>query len=332
MFNLKFLVVGCGSIGERHIRNLKQMKVVEIVACDTRKDRCLEIKRKYCLNETFQDYREALRQEIHSVLVCTPNAFHVPVALDAVRQGCHVFIEKPLSHNLDGVAELLRTSDENRLVVSVGFNLRYHPNLNKMKKLLEAKAIGKVICARVEVGQYLPDWHPWEEYKKGGSAQNKLGGGIILDATHELDYITWLLGDVQEIFCFADKLSNLEIDTEDTAEILLKFDSGIFANIHMDYIQRSYSRSCKIIGDEGTLIWDFSKNLVKCYRAEVQGWEIYGQEKFDYNDTYLNEMRHFIRCTTGNEKPAVDGKQGKKILEIALAAKKSAKTGKVIKL
>jgi predicted dehydrogenase len=329
---MKFLVVGCGSIGERHIRNLMTLQDVEILTCDSSQDRLSKIRREYGLEENYTDLKQAFKKDLNAVLVCTPTALHLPVASAAIDNGCHVFVEKPLSNDLEGVAELIESADKRDLVIMVGFNLRFHPSLQRIKKLLDGERIGKIICARVQVGQYLPDWHPWEDYRKSYSAQRALGGGIILDAVHELDYVSWFLGDVKEVFCYADTLSDLEINTEDVAEILLKFEEGPIANVHMDYIQRSYSRSIQLIGNKGTIIWNHEENCVNLYSAGNKSWQTFPEGNFDYNETYVREIKYFIQCVIGNRKPPVDGLAGKKVLEIALAAKRSAETGEVIKL
>ena len=250
--------MGCGSIGEKHIRNLMTLQAVKIIVCDSNQNRLFKVRREYGIDENYTDLKQALSKDIDAVLVCTPTALHVPIASAAIDNGCHVFVEKPLSNDLEGVSKLVERADKRGLVIMVGFNLRFHPSFQRIKKLLDDERIGKVICARVQVGQYLPDWHPWEDYRKSYSAQRTLGGGIILDAIHELDYVRWFLGDVKEVFCFADKLSDLEINTEDVAEILLKFKEGPIANVHMDYIQRSYNRSIHLIGDKGTIIWNIT--------------------------------------------------------------------------
>ena len=329
---MRFLVVGCGSIGERHIRNLKSLGFEDISVCDLRSEQLVKIEEKYKINKTYNNLSEALKNDIDAVLVCTPNVTHIPIVRTALDSNCHVFVEKPLSHSLDGVDEVIEEAAKKDLVLMVGFNLRFHPNLQKIKELLEKGRIGKVTGARVEFGYYLPNWHPYEDYREGYSAQQRLGGGIIFDAIHELDYIRWFLGEVAEVFCFADKLSSLKINTEDSAEILLRFKSGIFAEIHLDYIQRAYSRSCKIIGEEGTILWDFNEKTVKLFDAEEEKWHYFVEEDFDFNRTYVNEIKHFIQCIKNEKKPLIEGEEEKKILEIAMAAKRSAEIGEVIRL
>ena len=329
---MRFLVVGCGSIGKRHISNLKALKVGDIIAHDAQPERCREAQREYGV-EAHAKLEDALAQKPDVALICTPTRLHIPPALSAARSGCHLFIEKPLSHSLEGVDELVDIVTRKNLVTLVGCNLRFHPGIVMIKELLDKKSVGRVICARVQAGQYLPDWHPWEDYRKGYSANRSLGGGAILDGIHELDYITWFLGEASQIFCFSGKLSSLEIDTEDTAEILLHLKSGAIAEVHLDYIQRSYGRSCQIIGEEGTILWDFNEKQVRFYSAKTKRWQVF-PEKFDYdiNDMYIEEMKHFLQCVEGKAKPTQDVTHAERILEIALAAKESAVTGKVISL
>ena len=153
---------------------------------------------------------------------------------------------------------MLELARSKNLVTLVGCNLRFHPGLVAVKRLLEQGVAGRIVAIRAEVGQYLPDWHPGEDYRQGYSARLDLGGGIILDAVHEIDYVRWLLGPVRSVACFAGKLSHLEVETEDTAALLFRFSNGTIGEVHLDYVQRAYSRTCHIIGDEGTIRWDYS--------------------------------------------------------------------------
>ena len=316
----------------RHLKNLKFVSEGDIIACRTRKKSIRKLEDKYHI-KTYSDIAEALNQKPDAVLVTNPTSLHIQSALSAAKHGCHIFIEKPISNTLDGIDELIDIVHKKNLVVLVGCNLRFHPCLQFIKKLLDEKRIGKVVSVRVQIGQYLPDWHPWEDYRTMYSAQKSLGGGIILDAIHELDYIGWLLGDVTQVFSFSDKLSDLDIDTEDVAEILLRFKTGAIAEVHLDYIQRYPSRSCEIIGDEGSIILDINKGTVKVYTAEKMEWEVFEQpNNYDINQTYIDEIIHFINCIEGKEEPLIGVTDGLEVLKIALAAKKSAKDGRIIKI
>jgi predicted dehydrogenase len=202
-----------------------------------------------------------------------------------------------------------------------------------VKRLLNEGAVGRVVAVRVEAGQYLPEWHPWEDYRNGYSARHDLGGGIILDGIHEIDYIRWLLGEVVAVACFAGKLSHLEIDTEDTAAILLRFENGTIGEVHLDYVQRAYSRSCHIIGDEGTIRWDYEAGEVRCYSAATGKWQVIpNPPDWKPNQMYMDEMEHFLNCLARKEEPLLDVFEGRRVLEIALAAKASAETRKFVEI
>ena len=212
-------------------------------------------------------------------------------------------------------------------------NMRFHPGLSMLNSLLAERAIGKVIAARVKVGQYLPDWHPWENYRQSYSARGELGGGANLDAIHEIDYTRCLLGEVAGTACVAGKLSQLEIDTEDVAAILLRFENGAVGEIHLDYIQRAYRRTCQIIVEEGTLHWDYTAGEVRWFSAETKKWKVYGNPVgWSPNQLYLDEMKHFLLCVAGEEEPTLDVYDAARVLRIALAAKESAQQQRWIEL
>lgn len=325
------LVIGCGSIGKRHIRNLKVINAGEVIAFDVKTEQRLQVEREYGV-KSYDKLDEALAQKPDVALVCTPTSLHITSAIASAKAGCHLFVEKPLSHNLEGVDELVEIVAQKNLITLVGCNMRFHPGVARIKELINKKSIGKVLCARVQAGHYLPDWHPWEDYRKGYSANKSLGGGVILDGIHEIDYISWLLGEVEEVFCFSGKFSSLEIDTEDMAEMLLRFNSGAIAEVHLDYIQRAYGRSCQLIGEEGTILWDFNEKQVKLYSVRDKKWHVFAENNYDINRMYMDEMKYFIHCVQRKEKAMSDVVEGKKILEVTLAAKESAKYGKLMNL
>jgi predicted dehydrogenase len=321
----RLLIVGCGSIGRRHVTNLHALGVSDILAFDLRADRREDVASKFGVS-AVETLDAAWEREPHAVVVAAPTSLHVSLALKSASQRCHLFIEKPLSHDWRDVERLLETVKQNNLMTLVGCNMRFHPGLSMLKSLLVDGAIGNVIAARVEVGQYLPDWHPWEDYRQSYSARREMGGGVILDAIHEIDYIRWLLGEVAGATCLAGKLSQLEIDTEDMAAILLRFENGTVGEVHLDYIQRAYRRTCQIIGEDGTLHWDYTAGEVRWFSAQTKQWKVYANpDGWEANHMYLDEMKHFLRCVAGEEKPALDVFDAARVLQIALAAKESAR-------
>jgi predicted dehydrogenase len=328
----RFLVIGCGSIGKRHMGNLRALNAGDILAWDPREDRRHEASTRYDVKST-KTLDEAWKYSPNVAVIATPTSSHLSVAIEAARRGCHLFVEKPLADRLDGLDELLDIVISRRLVTLVGCNMRFHPGLVTIKRLLEEKAVGHVVSARVEVGHYLPDWHPWEDYRETYSALTCLGGGVILDAIHELDYIRWMLGDVRAVACFAGKQSGLDIQTEDTAAILLRFAEGAIGEVHLDYVQREYSRTCQIIGEEGTLRWDYGAGEVRLYSSATRQWDVFRNPPgWEPNTMYVDELRHFMRCLAGEETAALDVFEGARVLEVALAAKEAAATGRVVEL
>lgn len=327
---MNILIVGCGSIGERHIRNLIGISDHTIIAFDTSNERLDFIKERFNV-VTCDNLEQCFNYGIDAVIVCTPPSTHIQIANQAIANGAHVFIEKPISDCLDDLDGLIKKAANNNKIISVGYCFRFCEGLKMVKNFIDSGKIGRILSINAEFGQYLPDWRPWQNYKQSYTAKKELGGGIILDGSHEIDYLYWLVGDVREVFCFADKISDLEVETEDTAETLLRFSNGAIGEIHLDFTQRAYSRNCKIIGEMGTLIWDFGEQTVRFYSANSKEWETYDVDA-DVNLMYIEEMMHFLECIDNSSIPLIDATKGKRVLEIALAAKESSEKGVVVKV
>lgn len=327
---MKVFVIGCGSIGERHIKNLQNLSLYDISSFDSDQNRLTDIKKKYNI-DTFNSLDKGLSQNPDLVLICTPPSNHLLIANQAIKYDTNIFIEKPISNKLEDVDELLNKAEKKKKLIFVGYNWRFNKGIKLLKNKIENNEIGKIFYGKAEFGQYLPDWRPWQDYKKSYTAREELGGGIILDGSHEIDYINWFLGEIKEVSCFAHKLSNLKVNVEDVADIILKFKKNKIGSIHLDFIRKGYSRNCTIIGDEGTLYFDYADQIVYQYLIDENKTEQYNV-KTDPNEMYIEEMKHVLDCIKNNKKTLIDGKNGKMILEIALAAKKSAKIGEIIKL
>lgn len=302
-----------------------------MMATDISTERLSLMERKYHV-KTCKTLEDGFKEGIDAAIVCTPPSSHIPIALTAIEEGAHVFIEKPLSHSLSNVEELLEKARSADLTTFVGYCFRFHPGLKIVKETLDSGDVGEVLLAQAEYGQYLPDWRPWQDYRQSYTAKKELGGGIILDGSHEIDYLRWLVDDVREAFSFAGKLSDLDVETEDAAGILLKFVKGAIGMIRLDFVRRDYSRSCELICQKGTIKWNYQDNSVKIYRQDERKWAIYNNLITDSNDMYIAEMKHFIACVLKEEVPLISGEEGLKALKIALAAKESAEKGNVVRI
>ncbi len=324
------LIAGFGSIGRRHLRNLRTLGYKKFVLFRTGKstlpdDEISDIPTEY-------DLAKALAHKPVATIIANPTALHMPVALAAAQAGSHLFIEKPISDNLDGMEQLYSLVQNKGLIVSVGFQFRFHPLLWEVKRLLEENAIGQIISVSTHWGEYLPGWHPWEDYHQSYSAKAELGGGVILTLSHPFDYLRWLIGEVASVSAAQTRSGGLGIDVEDSADVLLHFTSGVIGNVHIDYIQQPTEHFMRIIGQSGTIHWDNSDGSVKYFQSGGKWEKLPVPNGFERNELYLSEMRHFLTCIAKNEQPLCSLEDGIQALKIALTAKKSAQEKRLVEL
>lgn len=330
---MRALIVGLGSIGRRHARNWAALELGPLAVC-RQVNRPLPELLGVPATE-YTDLDEALEQERPDVVVvANPTSRHVETACAAVKSGAHVLVEKPLGHSLSGVHDLLQTARANGRQVMVAYNYRFHPGLIRLRELAQAGVIGKIVSARAEAGEYLPDWHPWEDYRASYSGRRDLGGGAVLTFSHDLDALCWVLGAPHRVTAMAVHTSALEIDTEDVADIVLEFDNGALGSVHVDYVRRQPKRTLELVGEEGVLRWDYFANRLEHYAALSRQWRVEeGDARIERNDMYLAELRHFVGCIRDEvERLRVDGEQGAAVLAVALAALRSAAEGRSIDL
>lgn len=313
------LVVGCGSIGLRHIRNLAALGVADVAAVDPAGDRRAQAAAAGATPVETLD--AGLARGPRLALICTPPHLHLASAAAALAAGVHVFVEKPIAASLDGVDELLARAEMAGLVVAVGYNLRFHAGLRQLKALLDEGRIGRLLAVSAEFGQFLGDWRPGRDYRSGYNAFASQGGGIVLDGSHEIDYVRWIVGGISAVSAVTGRIGDLAIEAEDIGLLVLRFESGVVGHIHVDSLQRGYSRWCKLIGSTGSLVWEFRKGV---RLIGTDGGETDYPIAPDVNDMYLDELRHVLRCVRGEERPLVTGEDGRQVLAIALAARQAS--------
>ncbi len=233
---MKIMIAGLGSIGRRHLRNLLALGERDILLYRTQRSTLPDDELAGIPVET--DLEAALARQPEAVIVSNPTALHMQVAIPAAQAGCHLLLEKPVAESMERIPELEAAVSENGVRVLVGFHFRYHPGLRCIRDLLAAGEIGRPLSVRAHWGEYLPGWHPWEDYRQGYSARLDLGGGVVLTLSHPLDYLRWLFGEVAALWAFTGKNSELELQVEDSAEIGLRFASGMLGSLHLDYNQR----------------------------------------------------------------------------------------------
>jgi len=311
----KVIVIGAGSIGRRHATNLATLGT-DVSMFDVNQTLLKTVCAESNWNPVY-DLDTALGQNVYdAAIICTPNHLHIPYAQKAVDAGLHIFVEKPLSHTMEGVDNLIAYQNQKGLIGMAGFNLRFEPGLKYIKERLDP---ARVAFAYVEFGSYLPGWRPGTDYKIGYSANKSMGGGIILDDVHEIDYACWLFGYPDSALSRSGTFGNLGIDVEDVAEMHFHYPDKI-VTIHSDYLQRRYTRSCKICFRDGySMEWVFGNHVTE-YTPEGESTYSYG-DNFKTNDMYLEEMRYFISCVETGTPPESSLENAEKILKIALTAK-----------
>jgi predicted dehydrogenase len=319
---MKILVIGAGSIGRRHINNLNLLDFHDIDVVDISNGNLDYVKKNFKIRDTFNDFKNALLSKSYdAAFILTPPIYHISMALELAKRGIDLFIEKPLGHNLEDVDELIKTKEDNNIVIMVGYNLRFNFGLRKLKSYLDKERLGKIYYIRAEVGQYLPDWRPWQDYRKSYTAIKELGGGILLDGSHEMDYVKWLAeSEVKELKAIYNKISNLEIDVEDMAEIIVRFENGIIASIHLNMVEMYYNRYCKVVGERGNIKWIFKDNTLEFYDAESKELTIKKYE-IDPNYSYLEELKHFFNCVENRAEPLSNIYIAKETLEVIMRMK-----------
>jgi predicted dehydrogenase len=320
---MRFLIVGAGSIGSRHCRSLTDLGHQMMVWDSDRvaRDRA----RRELHADVATSFEQGLQWRPDGVLVCTPPATHVTVARQAVEAGFHVFVEKPVAHVSDEVPALLDTAKRAGRLFAVGYNLRFLPSLCRVKALLDAGHIGRVHSASARFGFFLPAWRAGRDYEDNYAVSAAQGGGVLLDAIHELDYLGWFFGEAVDLCCAAGHVSALAGDTEDLAEVTMRFASGVLAQVHLDYLRRDYRRDLEIIGAGGVITWDYLSRTVRVFRPESDHAEVHDGASDGPNEAmYVEEMRHFVRCLEGREEPLVDGWEALRSLRMVEAAKTAA--------
>ncbi|MGE3818375.1 MAG: Gfo/Idh/MocA family protein [Isosphaeraceae bacterium] len=328
----RILVSGVGSVGERHIRNLIHLGHDQISLHRTRNLPFRTLDREF---PTYSDLTEALQRFKPTVVFVTgPTASHMPVALAAARAGCHLFIEKPISHTLDGVTELAETLDQRGRHAMVGYMLRFHPLLRRVKTWLEqgeSGPLGLPLFVRSSWGEHVPDWHPWEDYRDSYAVLPGMGGGPALTLSHDLDLVVWMLGRPDLVVGLANRSSPLEAACEHAVDVLLRFPGGATANVHLDYLQRPPQRSWELVGTRGRVVFDYHAGTLTRYQGtvgeapppggvvnpEAESWSL--PAGFERNDLFLDELRDFFVCLAENRPPSPGISEAAMSVQIALA-------------
>jgi predicted dehydrogenase len=324
--NKKILIIGLGSIGKRHLKNLVSLDYqdVSIVTKSDNKTKGFE---------SFMHYSSIDKacgaNKFDIAIIATPTANHITDLTLVLNHNIkNIYLEKPISNSLKGLDKVIeRLSGVN---IVVGYDLHFDPGLIFVKKMLDDNKIGKVVSFIAEVGQYLPDWRE-VDYRNTMSASKEKGGGVMLDLVHEFDYINWLFGPIVQVIGKNNKISNLEIDTEDVSVNILEASSGAIGSIHLDYMQKELSRSCKVIGNNGSIIWDYANSPVRYMTHSNPSWSVFDYSDYKRNDRFKTTMKSFLEfCNGVSDNRLVDFNEAVKSLQLVVLLKQSNSQGSVV--
>ena len=318
---MKYLIAGYGSIGRRHLRNLRELGENDILLLRSHQSTLPEDEIKDVPVETTVE--AALAHHPDGVIIANPTALHLDIAISAAMQGCAVFMEKPVSDSFERIPELQEALKHNGGRFQMGFQFRFHPGLQKIKELLDTGVIGRPYSFRAEWGEYLPGWHPWEDYRKTYAARRDLGGGVLLTLSHPLDYLRRLFGDPQWIWGMNGKVSDLELEVDDIAEIGLMMADGPVGTVHLDYYSRPARNGLEIIGSEGKLRCDNLNGVVTLRTADGTMKQFVPDPPYDRNNMFLDEMRRFISVTAGTAEPSCTLEDGIAVQRMVELVKRS---------
>ncbi len=330
---MKMLIVGLGSIGYRHALNAAKTSGIETAVFDTDSGRS-EKTGDHLDAISFNDWENALAWRPHAAVVAVPTNLHISVARDLVGIGAHVLIEKPISHQIEGVDDLLKLAVKNKCKVRVVCNMRFHPAIKVVRDYFSE--IGKPLFARAHYGNYLPDMRPGIDYRDVYCSRRDAGGGVILDGIHEVDYLTWLFGSVKAISCESAKLSDLNIDVEDYAHMIMRHANGFRSEVHLDYLRRSKRRGLEVLGSEGILLWQSEGKTPEQCKVSLHtiknGWKtLLNEPTLNASFIYAELLGSFIREVQGVDGDMLlSGDMARHELAAVLAAHQSSVEGKVI--
>jgi len=321
--------MGCGSIGQRHIKNLRNIQPnVHIDAFDVYKPLLKKTVKKYNVYSVCED--AIYSTQYHCVFICTPPSSHVSLAKDAVNAKSNIFIEKPLAVEFKEVKLIQQLVKKKKVLAFVGYNFRFHKALNIIKKTINNRSLGKILHTSAYFGQYLPEWRPNQDYRKNYTARKELGGGIIHDSSHEIDYLRWLFGEPKYVQSDYEFSPFLRTNTEAIADINGRFEKNILFQIHLDYLRRKYKRSLEIIFQNGIIEWSLKPSVLRIFdSSKNKSFNL--QITDDVNEMYVKEIKHVLDCIKKNKSSKIIGlENGIATFNVSEAIKKSGRSGQRI--
>lgn len=324
---MKILVVGCGYIGEIHLKILKKYGLTEVAVCENNINRLKTIQTQYNIEESYHDINQVPIDKFDGAIICTPNNLHAEHAIRFMEFSPGIMVEKPMAHTVEDAKKMLLMAEKHKKFIQVAYRLRFYEPYIKMKKMITEGDLGDVFSMRAIVSSKRTLTDAFSNYRE----KREFGGGIIHDYSHEIDYSKWFLEEkVKNIYSQGFCLKHKEWNTFDTADIVLIFENSKTSSIHLDYIQPVIRRSVEIYGTKGTLLWEHFKDI-KFYSDDWAKWYEIRIDN-DQEKSYLKQLQHYIKCIKYEEEPIVTGYEGLDVMKIIEGCINSSDNNKIVKL
>ena len=328
----RVLIVGGGSIGKRHFRIASQLLPGATVSMLTR-NKGLD---KYAVPlENQSNFDQAMDFKPHIVVLANPSSKHLELAYKFADIGAHLLIEKPISDSRVGVLELIDKCELHSLNLLCGYNLRFLPSLQRFRQLVQSSDIKNFFSVHSRAGQNLAQWRPNFDYRNSVSAKHELGGGVLLELSHELDYLRWIFGDVEWVSGVLSRQSFLQIDVEDSAQIILGFEEDLdgrklIGNLSLDFFRHDPLRDCTVVGESGSIRWNGILGIVEVWKQGDDAWKLDSSFPGELEQSYIDQWLYFLQCINTKEVELISGRDSYKVLETIDAIRFSSEFGRKI--
>ena len=322
-------IIGLGSIGKQHLRLLRALKPNISIAV-VRSGKGNVVQEEEMADRVLYSIQDAIKSGIQAAIIATPAVCHIDQSIKLMSADIHLLLEKPISHNMNGIEKLLKIAKKTKAVGVVGYCLRHDPAAKKFKEFLRNEKTGQILHVQVDCGSYLPDWRPGHDYRQTTSSKRETGGGVLLELSHELDYINWFFGKMQNVQASINYSGTLDIDVEDSADMLFTSREGFPVYVHIDFNSHRNHRKCRVHCSKGDLVWNAVSKIVSWKPAN--GSEQVESFNKDNDVMYREQLEHFLRCIELSEVPAVSLEDGVTALQMVLAAHESHISGKRVAL
>lgn len=316
---VRVLVCGLGSIGQRHVENIATLGALPL-AWRARSQQAEEARQRLKI-PVYTDIQQAMK-ECDAVVVATATDQHMPVAIAAAQQGKPIFVEKPISHNLDNIDKFVELAKN--LVVEVGCQLRAHPALRELASYLATGEAGNILTYQFAVGQRLDTWRKQTDYRKCYSANIDRGGGALMDLIHEIDLACWFAGPTEQVFCRQSNTGLFEIQGDDISNLILSHHNGAVGQVQMDMISPNYRRHFELVTNRAIFYWNDSDGTVYCHDANKKQALFRPPADLTRNSLFLDHMSHFLaRINQAEEAALCTLDQSVSVLKTVLSARQS---------